>query len=156
MLLCYNVKDYVKRCDVCLASKVVCHKLYGDLQSLPMSIYRWKDLSIDFITGLQILTDWKGDIYGSILVIVNQLTKKIYYKLVKVIIDVSSLTEIIIDVVVKHYSLPDSIVINRGSLFTSKFWSLLCYYLGMKQRLFTTFYLQTNGQTKRQNTIIEA
>ena len=50
----HNVKAYVKGCDVCLASKVVRHKFYGDLQSLPVSTHRWKDLLMDFVTGLPI------------------------------------------------------------------------------------------------------
>ena len=29
-----DIDNYVRRCDVCLASKAVCHKPYGDLQSL--------------------------------------------------------------------------------------------------------------------------
>ena len=55
--LCRDVKDYVRGCDVCLASKAVRHKPYGDLQSLPVPTHRWKDLSIDFVTGLPISTD---------------------------------------------------------------------------------------------------
>ena len=32
----HNVEAYIKSCDVCLASKAVRHKPYGDLQSLPV------------------------------------------------------------------------------------------------------------------------
>ena len=35
-----DVKDYVRECDVCLASKAVWHKPYSDLQFLPIPIYR--------------------------------------------------------------------------------------------------------------------
>ena len=56
----------------------------------------------------------------------------------------------------RHHGLPDSIIINRRSLFTSKFWSLLYYFLGIKQKLFIAFHPQTDGQTERQNSIIEA
>ena len=143
--LCHDVEDYVKRCDVCLASKAVRHKPYGDLQSLPVPTHRWKDLSIDFVTGLPILTDWKGDSYDSILVIVDRLTKMVHYEPVKVTIDAPGLAEVIIDVVVRHHGLPDSIVTNRGSLFTSKFWSSLCYFLGIKRRLSTVFHPQTDS-----------
>ena len=80
----------------------------------------------------------------------------IYYKLVKVIIDAPGLAEVIINVVVRHHGLLNSIVTNRGSLFTSKFCSLLCYFLDIKQKLFTAFHPQTDGQTERQNSIIEA
>ena len=35
----HNVEACVKGCDVCLASKVLSHKPYGDLQSLPVSTH---------------------------------------------------------------------------------------------------------------------
>ena len=111
---------------------------------------------MDFITSLLILTDWKGDSYDSILVIVNWFTKMVYYKPVMVNINTLDLAEVIIDVVVRYYGLLNSIVTNRRLLFTSKFWSLLCYFLGIKRRPSTTFYQQTNGQTERQNSMIEA
>ena len=111
---------------------------------------------MDFVTGLPILTDWKGDSYDSILVIVDRLTKMVYYKPVKVTINAPGLAEVIIDVVVRHHGLPDSIVTDRGLLFTSKFWSSLCYFLGIKQKLSTAFHPQTDGQTKRQNSTMEA
>ena len=80
----------------------------------------------------------------------------VHYEPVKVIIDALGLAEVIIDVVVRHHGLPDSIVINCGSVFTSKFWSSLCYFLEIKRRLSTAFYPQTNGQTERQNSTMEA
>ena len=49
-----DVEAYIKGCDVCLASKAVRHKPYEDLQSLPVPTHRWKDLSMDFVTGLPI------------------------------------------------------------------------------------------------------
>ena len=106
--------------------------------------------------NLPILTDWKGDSYDSILINVNRLTKMVHYKLVKVIINAPGLAEVIIDMVVRHHNLLNSIVTDQGSLFILKFWSLLYYFLGIKRRLSTAFYLQTDSQTKRQNSTIEA
>ena len=117
----HNVEAYVKGCDVCLAAKAVRHKPYGDFQSLPVPTHRWKDLSMDFVTGLSISTDWKGNSYDSILVIVDRLTKMVDYKPVKITINASGLAEVIIGVVACHHGLPDSIVTDRGSLFTLKF-----------------------------------
>ena len=152
----HDVEAYVKSCDVCLALKAVRHKPYGDLQSLPVPTHQWKDLTMDFVTGLPISTNWKGDSYDSILVIVDQLTKIVHYELVKITMDAPVLAKVIIDVVVRHHGFPDSIVTNRGSMFTSKFCSSLCYFLGIKRRLSTVFYPQTDGQTKQQNSIMEA
>ncbi len=116
-----DVEAYVKDCDVCLASKAVRHKPYGDLQLLPVPTYRWKDLSMDFVTGLPISANWKGDGYDSILVIVDRLTKMVHYEPVKVTIDAPDLAEVIIDVVVRHHRVPESIVTDCSLLFISKF-----------------------------------
>ena len=80
----------------------------------------------------------------------------VHYEPVKITINVPGFAEVIIDVVVRHHGIPNSIVTDRGSLFTLKFWSSLCYFLGIKKRLSTTFYPQTDGRTKRQNSTMEA
>ena len=49
----------------------------------------------------------------------------------------------------------DSITSNCSSVFTSKFWSSLCYFLSIKRKLSTPFYPQTDSQSKQQNSIIE-
>ena len=155
-MLCHDVNNYVKRCNVCLTSKIVRHKPYGDFQSLLVPTHCWKDLLMDFVTGLPILTDWKGDSYDLILIIVNRLTKIVHYKPVKLTINAPGLAKVIIDVIVRHHGFSDSIVTDRGSLFTSKFWSSLSYFFGIKWTLSTAFHLQIDGQTKRQNSTIEA
>ena len=66
------------------------------------------------------------------------------------------LAEVIIDSVVRYHGLPDSIVIDRGSLFTSQFWPSLCYFVSIKRRLSTAFHPQTDGHTERQNSTLEA
>ena len=135
----------MKGCNVCLALKAVQYKSYGYIQSLPIPIHCQKDLSIDFVMGLPILTDWKGNSYDSILVIVNRLIKMVYYKPVKIIIDAPGHAKVIIDVVLRHHDLPNLIVTDRGFFFTSKFWLSLCYFLGIKRRHFIAFYLQMDG-----------
>ena len=95
---------------------------------------------MDFVTGLPISTNWKEDSYDSILVIVDRHAKMMHYEPGKLNIDALGLAEIILDVVVRHYGLPNSIVSDRGSIFNSKFWSLLCYFLGIKCRLSTIFH----------------
>ena len=111
---------------------------------------------MDFVTGLPISTNWKGDNYDFILVIVDQPTKMMHYELVKVTIDTSELAKVILDVVVWYHGFPNSIVSDKSLLFTSKFWLLLCYFFGIKCRLSNVFYPQTDNQTKQQNSTIEA
>ena len=105
--------------------------------------------------GLPQSADQKRDGYDLILVIVDRLTKMVYYEPVQTIITVPALAEVILNVVVRYHGLPDSIVSDRGSVFTSKFWSSLYYFLSIKRRLSIVFYPQTDGQTERQNSMME-
>ncbi len=115
---------HVTCCDICLTLKAVRYKPYDNLQSLPVPTHQWKNTSIDLVTGLLVFTNWKDDTYNSILVIVDRLIKMVYYKPVRVTIDALGLAEVILDVVVRHHGLPDSIVNDWGLVFTSKFWLL--------------------------------
>ncbi len=57
----------------------------------------------------------------------------VYYESVKDTIDVPSLAKVIINVVVCYHGVSESIVIDWGLLFISKFWSLLYYFLEIKK-----------------------
>ena len=110
---------------------------------------------MDFVTGLPKSKNWRKVEYDSILVIVDQLIKIVHYEPVLTTLDAEQLAEVLIETVIKYYILPDSIVTNQGSLFTSKFWSSFCYYLNVKCRLSTALHPQTDGQSKRQNSTIK-
>ena len=111
---------------------------------------------MDFVTGLLISTNWKGNSYDSILVIVDWLIKIVHYEPIKITINALGLAEIIIDVRICHHGLPDTVVTDKGSLFTSKFWSSLCYFLNIKRCFSITFHPQTEGQIERQKSTMEA
>ena len=87
---------------------------------------------MDFMTSLLLSANWTDNSYNLILDIVNCLTKIVHHEPVTVTIDTSEPAEAIIDMVVQHYGLLDSIISDRGPIFTSKFWSSLRYFLGIK------------------------
>ena len=87
---------------------------------------------------------------------IDRLTKMVYYEPVLTTLDTEQLAEVLIEIVIKYHGLPDSIATDWGSLFTSKFYSSLCYYLNVKHQLSTTFKPQTDGESKRQNSTMEA
>lgn len=129
--------------DVSFVLNAICYKPFRDLKSLQVRTYYQKDLSIDFVTYLPLLVEQKSDSYDMIFVIIDNLMKLMYYKLVKTKIQITDQVRIIIDVIVKYYSLPELIISNQGSLFILKSQSLLDNFLGIKWRLSTAFYLQT-------------
>lgn len=78
---CHGVKVYIKGSYVYIALKVVRNETYNNLQSLAVSTYHLKDLSMDFITGLLISINKKKEAHNSILIIIDPLIKMIYYDL---------------------------------------------------------------------------
>lgn len=87
---------------------------------------------MDFIIGLPVLTNERGETYDSILVIINKFSKIVYCKLVKIIIDALILFDIIIKVVLWHHTLMNSIVNDWDIVFILKFRFWLYYFLGIK------------------------
>lgn len=80
----------------------------------------------------------------------------VYYKLFKVIFNAPKLAKVSIDVIVWDHGLSQLIMSNRKLVFNSKFSLSLYYFLEIKQKLPIAFHPQTYGQTKRQNSIMEA
>ena len=95
----------MKGYDVCLTLKTVRHWLYEDIQLLPVPMYCWKDLLIDFVIGLPVFKKWKSETCNSILVIVDRLIKMVYYKLVQVTINTRGLANVIIIAIIRYYGL---------------------------------------------------
>ena len=47
-----SMEDYDQLCAICKKSKTSRHKSYGKLSPLSIPTHKWKDLSMDFVTGL--------------------------------------------------------------------------------------------------------
>ena len=108
-----------------------------------------------FVTSLSILAKSKSDSNNLIFIIVDQLSKIVYYELVKVTINAPSLVEKIINIVIYHYRVLKLFITDCGLLFISKFYFLLCYFSEIKKSP-TSFYPQIYDWTKRHKSIIEA
>ena len=65
----------------------------------------------------------------------------IYYRSVKFTIKLLILAKMIITMVLHYNGVPESIAKDKNLLFISKFCSLIYYFLGIKKKLFTAFYL---------------
>lgn len=150
-----DVKEHCKTCDVCQRTKVVRHRPYGELQPLPVPSGPWSSIAMDFITGLPPSTDDNGVAYDAILVVIDRYTKLVRYLPCKKTLSAQQLATLLIKEIFTRFGIPTDIVSDRGSLFTSKFWSTLCFYMAVRRRLSTAFHPQTDGQTERQNQTLE-
>ena len=149
-----DIAEYVQTCEICQLGKVHRHKPYGELQSLPVAKCPGDSLSMDFITDLP-PSRLRDKTYDSILVVVDRFTKYSFFIPAIKTVSAEQFADIIIDQVYHWIGYPNSVISDRGSIFTSKYWSTLCYLLGTKRKLSTTFHPQTDGQTERMNQVLE-
>lgn len=151
----YNdVSEYIDTCDICQRSKARRHRPYGEMAALPQPQGPWEQLTMDFITDLP--PSRRGnDIYDAVLVVVDRYTKMSLYLPCTKRCTSADLATLILDQVIARFGVPKGIVTDRGSVFTSEYWSELCFEAKVKRRLSTAFHPQTDGQTERQNQTLE-
>ena len=80
----------------------------------------WKEISINFITNLP-LSKYRNYVYNMILVVVNRYTKILYYIPTIKKINTIKLTKLFFTEITLKFSILDSIIINRESIFISTF-----------------------------------
>ncbi|KAJ8766766.1 hypothetical protein K2173_007833 [Erythroxylum novogranatense] len=76
---------------------------------------------MDFVIGLPRTP--KG--HDSIWVIVDRLTKSAHFIAVKITYSAAQLAQLYVDIIVKYHGVPVSIIFDRGTQFTSRFWQKL-------------------------------
>jgi len=145
-----DIKEYVKSCETCVRWKHDHQRKNGFLMPIPIPDRCWQVVSMDFITGLP-----KSGEFDAILTIVDKLSKRAKYTAVRSTDDAPAVARTVFDVVVRHHGLPDVIISDRDSKFTSNFWKSLMKIMGIKLSMTTAHRAQADGQTERQNLVIE-
>src|SRR3954470_17013178 len=85
----------------------------------------------------------------AIWVIMDKLTKSAHFIPMRMDYPMEKLTQLYIEKIVSLHGITLSIVTDRDSRFTSKFWEGLQKTLGTKLRLSPTYHPQSDGQTER-------
>ena len=83
------------------------------------------------------------------------MTKVAHFIPVKTTYTSAKLAKIYMTRIICLHGVPRSIVSDRGTQFTSKFWNQLHETLGTRLEFSTAFHPQTDGQTERVNQILE-
>jgi hypothetical protein len=104
-------------CDICQRVKAKHQRPARLLQPLKIPEWKWEEIRMDFIVGLP--HTQVG--YDSIWVIVDRLTKVAHFIPVKTTYSGAKLAELYVLRIVCLHAVPNKIVSDSGSQFTSKF-----------------------------------
>ena len=110
----------------------------------------WAYISADFITKLPLAQG-----YDSILVVVDRLTKMVYFIPIIEKTSAEGLARLFRDNMQKLYRLSESIISDKGPQFVAGIIQKLNRMLEIKSKLSMVFYPQTDRQTERINQELE-
>ncbi|GJV14179.1 putative reverse transcriptase domain-containing protein [Tanacetum coccineum] len=120
------IAEYVSKCLTCSRVKAECQKSSGLLVQPEMPMWKWERITMDFVIKLP-KTSTEHD---AIWVIVDCLTKSAHFIPIRATDSMETLTRLYIKEIVSQHGVPISIISDRDSYFTSRFWQSLQNALG--------------------------
>nr|GEW05738.1 putative reverse transcriptase domain, ribonuclease H-like domain, aspartic peptidase domain protein [Tanacetum cinerariifolium] len=140
-----DITVYVNKCLTCSKIKAEHQKPLGLLQQPEIPKWNWENITMDFISKLPRTSSG----HDSIWVIVDRLTKSAHFLAIRKDYKIKRLARLYINKIVARHGVPVSIISDRDSYFTSRFWQSLQKALGTRLDLSTAYHPKTNGQGKR-------
>jgi len=110
----------------------------------------WDTITMDFITDLPTLKE-----YDSILTIIDRHSKAIILSPCNKNITAVETSQLLLDNIWKRTGFPLAIILDWGPQFAAQVTQELWRKLGIKQKLSTAFYLQTDRESEQVNQEIE-
>nr|GEZ20417.1 putative reverse transcriptase domain-containing protein [Tanacetum cinerariifolium] len=139
------IATYGSKCLTCAKVKAEHQRPSGLPQQPEIPVWKWERITMDFIIGLPRTPSG----YDSIWVIIDRLTKSAHFLLVKTTDSMERLTHLYLKEVVCRHGVPISIISDRDSKFTSRFWRSLQEALGTRLDMSTAYHPKTDGQSER-------
>ena len=146
-----DLARYVSRCTTCRQVKAEHRRPGGLLRPLDIPLWKWDHVTMDFVTALP--RSPKG--HDSIWVIVDRLTKSAHFLPIRMTDPVAKLSRLYLEEIVRLHGIPLSIVSDRDSRFTSRFWESFQTAMGTELRMSSAYHPQTDGQSERVIQILE-
>jgi hypothetical protein len=146
-----ETRSYIQTCELCQRNKHSLQRPAGLLQPLPIPEQRWDTVTMDFIVGLPVTLLH----HDSITVFVDKLSKQVHFVPSKSTNTAKDFAQLFFNNVFRLHGMPRTIVSDRDSKFTSRFWQELTRLMDTKLAMSTAFHPQTDGQSERANQTLE-
>nr|GEU51045.1 putative reverse transcriptase domain-containing protein [Tanacetum cinerariifolium] len=126
---------------------LIMHESYKSKYSIHPEIptWKWERITMDFVTKLPKTSSG----HNTIWIIVDRLTKSAHFIRARETDSMETLTRLYIKEIVSWYGVPISIISDRDSHFTSRFWQSMQSALSTQLDMSTTYHPQTDGQSER-------
>ncbi|GJS72231.1 reverse transcriptase domain-containing protein [Tanacetum coccineum] len=139
------IVEYVGKCLTCSRVKAECQKPSGLLIQPEIPTWKWERIMMDFVTKLPKTSNG----HDTIWVIVDRLTKSAHFIPTWETDSMETLTRLFIKEIVSRHGVSISIISDRDSHFTSRFWQSMQNDLGTQLDMSTAYHPETDGQSER-------
>ena len=112
-----DVADFVANCITCQQINAEHRKPSGELQPLPVLMWKWEEITMDFVRALP--QTQSGN--ETIQVIIDRLTKSAHFIPLRIGYTIEKLAKIYMQEIVRLHGVPLSIVFDRDPHFVSRF-----------------------------------
>ncbi|GJW91911.1 reverse transcriptase domain-containing protein, partial [Tanacetum coccineum] len=136
-----DIAEYVSKCLTCLKIKAEHQNPSGLLQQPEILVWKWEGLVMDFVTKLPRTSSG----HDTIWVIVDRLTKSAHFLPMREDYKMERLARLYLNEIVARHGVPISIISDRNSRFTSRFWQSMQEALGTRLDMSTAYHPQTDG-----------
>jgi len=131
-----DIAEYVAQCHSCQLVKVEHQRPAGLLKPLAVPMWKWDQISMDFVVGLPKVPSGQDAIW----VIVDRLTKSAHFLPIKITDSMEKLADLYVREIVRLHGVLVSIVSDRDPRFTSRFWEKLQSAMGTKLNFSTAYH----------------
>ncbi|GJW19848.1 putative reverse transcriptase domain-containing protein [Tanacetum coccineum] len=140
-----DIAMYVSKCLTCLKVKAEHQRPSGLLQQPEIPEWKWEGIAMDFVTKLPRTSSG----HDTIWVIVDRLTKSAHFLPMREDYKMDRLARLYLNEIVARHGVPISIISDRDSRFTSRFWQSMQEALGTRLDMSMAYHPQTDGQSER-------
>ncbi|GJY74845.1 putative reverse transcriptase domain-containing protein [Tanacetum coccineum] len=115
------------------------------LQQPEIPEWKWERIAMDFITKLP----RTGNGHDANWVIMDMLTKSAHFLPIHEDFKMDRLARLNLNEIIARHGVLISLISDRDSRFTSRFWQSMQVALGIRLDMSTAYHLQTDGQSER-------
>ncbi|GJU15132.1 putative reverse transcriptase domain-containing protein [Tanacetum coccineum] len=135
-----DIAVYVSRCLTCLKVKAEHQRPSGLLQQPEIPEQKWERIAMDLFMKLPRTSSG----YDIIWVIMDRLTKSAHFLPMREDYKMDRLARLYLNEIVARHSVPISIIYDRDSHSTSRFWQTMQEALGTKLDISTAYHPKTD------------
>ncbi|GKA12223.1 putative nucleotidyltransferase, ribonuclease H [Tanacetum coccineum] len=139
-----DISEYVSKCLTRLKVKGEHQRPYVLLHQLEIPVWKWEGIAMDFVTKLPRTSSGHNIIW----VIMDRLTKSAHFLPMRKDYKMDRLARLYMNEIVARHGVLISIISDRDSCFTSRFWQSMQKALGTRLHMSTTYNPQTDGQSE--------